>query len=378
MTNDAIDRAIKRGTGERRRRHVRDDHVRGVRARRRGAADRRADRQPQPHRRRDPQRCSRSWAARWPSPARSAGSSTARGVIMRRRADRRGRADDGRARSRRRGRRRRRWHVAGHVRPDRDVTRSAMRSRPPGITVMSADTPMVPRQPGAGHDRSRTPRRCCASWRRIEDNDDVQDVYSNFDISDEVMEAVGRMSVGVGDRAPDFTLPGTGGTTLLAGRLRSASRSCSCSIRVTTRRCAPSSSTPTTTGSSEFAELDAQVIGISAQDVDSHDAFAAKHGFEFPLLADTDKDVAGRVRHARPDRVPPPQRVHHRPRRRDPLRPPRHRRPDVPTGERAARGARSARLTLVSAVGVRCPGTASDRSPRTAHRRRRCATRPPG
>jgi peroxiredoxin Q/BCP len=35
------------------------------------------------------------------------------------------------------------------------------------------------------------------------------------------------------------------------------------------------------------------VIGISAQDVDSHDAFAGKHGFEFPLLADTDKEVAG-------------------------------------------------------------------------------------
>jgi peroxiredoxin Q/BCP len=27
--------------------------------------------------------------------------------------------------------------------------------------------------------------------------------------------------------------------------------------------------------------------------VTSHDAFAGKHGFEFPLLADTDKAVAG-------------------------------------------------------------------------------------
>ena len=29
------------------------------------------------------------------------------------------------------------------------------------------------------------------------------------------------------------------------------------------------------------------------QDIDSHEAFAGKHGFEFPLLADTDKRVAG-------------------------------------------------------------------------------------
>ena len=39
--------------------------------------------------------------------------------------------------------------------------------------------------------------------------------------------------------------------------------------------------------------MNAQVLGISAQDVDSHDAFSSKHGFAFPLLADTDKEVAG-------------------------------------------------------------------------------------
>ena len=35
------------------------------------------------------------------------------------------------------------------------------------------------------------------------------------------------------------------------------------------------------------------MLGISAQDVSSHDAFAGKHGFSFPLLADVDKTVAG-------------------------------------------------------------------------------------
>ena len=34
------------------------------------------------------------------------------------------------------------------------------------------------------------------------------------------------------------------------------------------------------------------MIGVSAQDVSSHDAFSGRHGFEFPLLADVDKVVA--------------------------------------------------------------------------------------
>jgi peroxiredoxin Q/BCP len=43
---------------------------------------------------------------------------------------------------------------------------------------------------------------------------------------------------------------------------------------------------------SEFTQVGAQVLAISAQDMASHDTFAAKHGFGFPLLADTDKSVA--------------------------------------------------------------------------------------
>jgi peroxiredoxin Q/BCP len=42
----------------------------------------------------------------------------------------------------------------------------------------------------------------------------------------------------------------------------------------------------------QFSEMNAQVLGISAQDVSSHESFASKHGFEFPLLADIDKTVA--------------------------------------------------------------------------------------
>ena len=38
--------------------------------------------------------------------------------------------------------------------------------------------------------------------------------------------------------------------------------------------------------------LDAVIVGISGQDLDSHAAFVAKHGLNIPLLADTDGAVA--------------------------------------------------------------------------------------
>lgn len=41
-----------------------------------------------------------------------------------------------------------------------------------------------------------------------------------------------------------------------------------------------------------FAELDAEVLALSPQDVDSHAEFAEAHGLAFPLLADRDKAVA--------------------------------------------------------------------------------------
>lgn len=42
----------------------------------------------------------------------------------------------------------------------------------------------------------------------------------------------------------------------------------------------------------QFREVDAQVLAISPQDLDSHEAFAeAQGGFGFPLLEDTDKEL---------------------------------------------------------------------------------------
>jgi thioredoxin-dependent peroxiredoxin len=99
------------------------------------------------------------------------------------------------------------------------------------------------------------------------------------------------MSVGIGDRAPDFTLLGTG------GREWSLSDFLGKPLVLVFY---PGDDTPVCTkqlnayndGLEKFEALDAQVVGISAQSVDSHNSFAGKHGFEFPLLADTDKHVA--------------------------------------------------------------------------------------
>ena len=40
-----------------------------------------------------------------------------------------------------------------------------------------------------------------------------------------------------------------------------------------------------------FDEFDALVLGISSQNLDSHERFAARRGLTFPLLADPDKTV---------------------------------------------------------------------------------------
>ena len=98
------------------------------------------------------------------------------------------------------------------------------------------------------------------------------------------------MSIGIGDTAPDFTLPGTGGTTYSLQQFRG---------KPVVLVFYPGDNTPVCTRQlcsyndelSQFAGLSAQVLGISTQTVESHEKFAAKHGFKFPLLADVDKSV---------------------------------------------------------------------------------------
>ena len=97
---------------------------------------------------------------------------------------------------------------------------------------------------------------------------------------------------GVGDRAPDFTLPGTGdrdwSLSEFAGRPVVLVFYPGDDTRVCTKQL-----NSYIVGLVQFEGLDAQVIGISAQDVASHQRFAGRHGLRIPLLADTDKSVAG-------------------------------------------------------------------------------------
>ena len=99
------------------------------------------------------------------------------------------------------------------------------------------------------------------------------------------------MSVGVGDQAPSFSLPSTGGNPVSLSEFLG---------RPVVLVFYPGDDTPVCTKQlnsynddlAQFDALDAQVLAISAQSIESHEKFAGKHGFKFPLLADTDKTVA--------------------------------------------------------------------------------------
>jgi thioredoxin-dependent peroxiredoxin len=94
----------------------------------------------------------------------------------------------------------------------------------------------------------------------------------------------------VGEQAPDFELQGTGGAFRLSDHRGE---------RVVLLFY-PGDNTPVCTKqfcsyrdrADDFAALDATVVGISAQDLASHEAFIAKNSLTVPLLADVDKDVA--------------------------------------------------------------------------------------
>lgn len=98
------------------------------------------------------------------------------------------------------------------------------------------------------------------------------------------------MAVGVGDPAPDFTLPSSGGGEVSLSSYRG---------RPVVLAFYPADDSPVCTTQlrsydddlAEFEGLDAAVLGISPQSVESHDRFAERHGLRFPLLADADKAV---------------------------------------------------------------------------------------
>jgi thioredoxin-dependent peroxiredoxin len=94
--------------------------------------------------------------------------------------------------------------------------------------------------------------------------------------------------VEVGDRAPDFELAGTGERTYRLTDFRG---------RWLVLAFYPGDFTPVCTrqfcsyrdAADRLDELDAEVLGISPQSLDSHERFRAKYGLTVPLLADPDR-----------------------------------------------------------------------------------------
>ncbi len=98
-------------------------------------------------------------------------------------------------------------------------------------------------------------------------------------------------AVGVGDVAPDFSLPATGDEEISLSTFAG---------RPVVIVFYPGDDSPVCTkqlnsyndGLHEFESLDAQVLAISSQGLVSHEAFSRKYGLNFPLLADSEKQVA--------------------------------------------------------------------------------------
>ncbi|CAJ1003967.1 peroxiredoxin Q/BCP [Brevibacillus aydinogluensis] len=99
------------------------------------------------------------------------------------------------------------------------------------------------------------------------------------------------MMVAVGQAAPDFTLQANGNRTISLRDFRG---------QYVVLYFYPKDMTPGCTTEAcdfrdyhpKFAELNTVVLGISPDDVKSHDKFVAKHELPFPLLADPDHQVA--------------------------------------------------------------------------------------
>jgi peroxiredoxin Q/BCP len=93
-----------------------------------------------------------------------------------------------------------------------------------------------------------------------------------------------------GDRAPDFELPGTDGDFRLSAQrgkpvvllFYPRDQSLVCTAQFCAYR----------DHHEELSDLGAVAVGISAQDIASHERFIARHGLTLPLLADVRLEVA--------------------------------------------------------------------------------------
>jgi peroxiredoxin Q/BCP len=100
------------------------------------------------------------------------------------------------------------------------------------------------------------------------------------------------MTLKVGDRAPDFTLPSSGGKSVTLSQLYAD--------KTVVLFFYPKDDTPGCTVEAcsfrdryeTFVEAGAEVVGVSSDSIASHDRFVEKHGLPMTLLSDT----GGKVR----------------------------------------------------------------------------------
>jgi peroxiredoxin Q/BCP len=96
--------------------------------------------------------------------------------------------------------------------------------------------------------------------------------------------------IAVGQRAPDFTLPRDGGSTLALSSLVGKKVVLYFYPKDDTSGCTKEAMDFNRLKSA-FAEAGAEIVGVSADDVASHDKFKKKYGLDFPLASDEDKSM---------------------------------------------------------------------------------------
>ncbi|HEU5106567.1 MAG TPA: peroxiredoxin [Solirubrobacterales bacterium] len=97
----------------------------------------------------------------------------------------------------------------------------------------------------------------------------------------------------VGDKAPDFELPGTGDRTYRLADFRGRNLILAFYPGDATTVCTKQFCNYRDQGD-RLDELDAEVLGVSPQSVDSHEHWVKEQELNVPLLADVDLEVAKR------------------------------------------------------------------------------------